>query len=345
MAENLAPIIYYYPENHESHRASQHPERPQRIEAIREALEASGYWQPYEKVSPTVIDKNTLFHIHTPDYLKRLQSACDRGQWFDQDTYLVPESWGVAHNSSGGAISVARKVWTRQANTGFALCRPPGHHATPKKAMGFCLLNNIALAAEDLLQNHGVNRIAILDFDLHHGNGTQEIFYARGDVFYISTHQWPLYPGTGRMDEQGVGEGFGTTANIPFPPGTGDEGFYACIQEIIFPLLMNYQPEIILISVGFDSHWMDPLGFLQLTASGYGKLILMIKQWAEENCFGRIAAILEGGYNLEAIAACSQTLVAALLGQPVLDLLGNPPHPDTTRWRSTLDQVKKLWRI
>jgi acetoin utilization deacetylase AcuC-like enzyme len=345
MFEHQSELIFYYPVGHENHQVAQHPERPERIETIRSALDASGLWHPYDKVPSSPLDQNVLYQIHSNRYLDRLKQACERGEWFDQDTYLLPASWNVALETAGGATSLVRQVWKREANVGFALCRPPGHHATSKNAMGFCLLNNIALVAEDLLRNYDVKRIAILDFDLHHGNGTQEIFYARGDVFYISTHQWPLYPGTGKLEEQGIGEGFGTTANIPFPPGTGDEGFLTCLEEFILPLLEHYQPEILLLSIGFDPHWMDPLGFLQITAAGYGKLITILKQWAENYCEGRIAAILEGGYNLEAIAACSQSVVSALLGQPYTDMLGKSPHRDTDRWQNVLKQLRNLWRI
>ncbi len=345
MTDSNTPMVYFYPDGHEAHHAPQHPERPERIEVIRRSLEAAGLWQAYEKVLPVLPDENVLFRIHSSQYLNRLKQACTDSKWFDQDTYLVPDSWDIALHAAGGAIAVARRVWSREANTGFALCRPPGHHATQRNAMGFCLLNNVALAAEDLLQNKGANRVAILDLDLHHGNGTQDIFYARGDVFYLSTHQWPLYPGTGRLEEQGVGDGFGTNANLPFPPGTGDEGFQTSLNEFILPLLDSYHPDILLVSAGFDSHWMDPLGFLQLTAGGYGKLMTSLKSWVDEHCYGRIAVILEGGYNLESIAACSQSVVSALCGEDFDDPLGRSPHRDTDRWKNTLEQAMKLWRL
>jgi acetoin utilization deacetylase AcuC-like enzyme len=338
-------LIYYYPEGHQAHFAPQHPEKPERVEHIRRSLIKAGFWDPYQKINSINLSTEDLFEIHDPTYLKKLQKACAAGQWYDQDTYLTPDSYQIALQTAGGAIAVSRSVWTGAAETGFALCRPPGHHATRAQAMGFCLINNIAVAAQDLLQTAGANRVAILDFDLHHGNGTQDIFWERGDVFYFSTHQWPLYPGTGRLEEQGAGAGFGKTANFPLPPGTGDDGFETIFTEIILPLLADYAPEMLLVSIGFDPHWMDPLGFLQLTATGYGLLIRQLKVWAADHCQGRIALILEGGYNLQAIEVCSQSVVAALLDQEFTDTLGNSPYPPTERWKSVALQSKKLWKL
>lgn len=338
-------LFLYYPDGHEIHRESQHPERPERIEAIRNELTVQGWWSTSTVVDPVELNGAVLHNVHDPEYLSDLKKTCMRGQWYDQDTYLVPESYELALQTAGGAASLAYKVWSTESSAGFALCRPPGHHATQDRAMGFCLVNNAAVAAEYLLQNTPAKKLAILDFDLHHGNGTQDILWRRGDILYLSTHQWPLYPGTGRLEETGAGQGEFATANLPLPPGTGDEGFFSCMDEFILPVLDRYAPEMLLISIGFDAHWKDPLGFLQLSGAGYGKLISQLKAWAQESCRGRIALILEGGYNLDAVTTCARTSVAALMGYPIVDDIGRSPHADTTRWRVVLDQARSIWQI
>lgn len=338
-------FFYYYPEGHKAHQVNQHPERPERIETIRQVMIDHSWWQTGEQVGSAEIEEGVLHRIHEPAYLSRLQRACQKGEWFDQDTYLLPASYNLALTTAGGAAQLALEVWNHPHSSGFALCRPPGHHATTDRAMGFCLINNVAVAAEYILHHTIAERVAILDFDLHHGNGTQDIFWERGDIFYLSTHQWPLYPGTGRLDEIGAGQGEFTTANLPMPPGTGDEGFSTSMQELILPLLNRFEPDMLLVSVGFDAHWKDPLGFLQLTAAGYGNIFTDLNSWASENCQGRIALILEGGYNLEAVSVCTSCTLAALLKQPVLDQIGPSPHPDTQRWRNILEQAKFSWQI
>jgi acetoin utilization deacetylase AcuC-like enzyme len=226
--------------------------------------------------------------------------------------------------------------------------------------MGFCLLNNIAIATQALLQppsgqeagegdyladRRKAHRLAIVDLDLHHGNGTQDIFWRRDDVLFISVHQSPLFPGTGWYDEIGAGPGEGYTVNIPMPPGTGDAGYEATMIEVILPLLSRYEPEMILVSYGFDPHWRDPLGYLMLSASTYGRLISQLADYVDLHCHGRIALFLEGGYDLEAASACSQAVMAALLGRDFNDPLGPSPRPEGKSWQSVVRQVKEIWHI
>lgn len=336
---------YFLPPNHAQHFADGNPERPERITAIVQGLESAGLWQPYPKLAALPIPQSVLHAIHTPAYLDDLQRACLTHPWYDADTYLTPASWQIALESAGGALAIAEAVWTRQTESGFALCRPPGHHATPHRAMGFCLLNNAALAAEYLIQQHGAQRIAILDLDLHHGNGTQDIFWARGDVLYISTHQSPLYPGTGSVDETGVGAGAGATMNFPLPPGSGDSAFAAVLEEAILPMLNQFKPQMLIISLGFDSHWRDPLGYLLVSAQGYYTTLTRLTEWAQQHANGRIALILEGGYDLQADSACAQAAVSALLAQPFTDPIGAARHPERGAWRSVLDQVKRKFSL
>lgn len=342
-------IAYFYPKGHQIHAEPGHPERPERVEVIRDALEKQKWWQPYPHLLPLDLDDEILHAIHSPAYLVNLDRVCRRGQHFDADTYTTPGSWELALDSAGGAATIAATVWQRLARRGFALIRPPGHHATPGRAMGFCLLNNIALAAEYLLQQEGAKRLAIVDLDLHHGNGTQEIFYWRKDVMYISVHQSPLYPGTGSLEETGAGDGVGTTANFPLLPFSGDRAYRTVMETLILPLLDRYAPEMIMVSYGFDPHWNDPLGNLRLSAEAYGELIGGLSSWADEYCQGRIALFLEGGYDLQAAKSCSLAVVAAMLGKPCPSntdgAFGPSPDAESSSWESIIRRAQQIWEL
>lgn len=342
-------LVYFYPEGHEAHFERGHPERPERVEAVREALIEQQWWDTYPKLKPFDLTNEILKSVHTPFFLEALQRICSRGLHFDTDTYTTSASWDLALKAAGGTISVADEVWERRADKGFALTRPPGHHATKGKAMGFCLLNNIAIAAQFLIQRRGAQRLAIIDLDLHHGNGTQDIFYTRNDVFYISTHQYPLYPGSGWIDEIGSGKGERFTANFPLPPFSGDNAFISIMERAIIPLIERYEPEMILVSYGFDPHWRDPLGSLILTAKGYGVLIQRLVEWSRERCSGRLALFLEGGYDLDAARKCSIAVVAALLGEPVPEFADDDPslfrYNETSAWESMLQNALALWNL
>ncbi len=338
-------LVYFYPQGHEGHREYTHPERPERVEAMVRGLKQIGWWDSFPHLEPVQVPEQVLESIHTPDYLSSLEAASSQGRSMDLDTYTTTETWDLALKAAGGAIAVARSVWDGQSRRGFALTRPPGHHATSSRAMGFCLLNNVALAAEDLIRSRDAGRVAIVDLDQHHGNGTQDIFWQRGDVFYFSTHQSPHYPGTGRVTETGAGEGERTTANFPLPPRSGDEAFETVMAEAILPLLDRFAPEMILVSYGFDSLWRDPLGQLLLSATGYENLIQALVGWADEHCQGRIALVLEGGYDLDAAAVCTQAVVAALLSRAWEDRLGPPQQAPTETWRSMLQEAKNVWNL
>jgi acetoin utilization deacetylase AcuC-like enzyme len=338
-------LVWFYPQGHEAHQESGHPERPERVEAIRTALKQAGWWDGYQKLAPVMVPDQVLQRIHSPAYLNLLEMTSRRGGHLDADTYVTPSSWNLAHQAAGGGLAVAAAVWNGEARRGFALTRPPGHHACHGQGMGFCLLNNIALAADALIQDHGARRLGIVDLDLHHGNGTQEIFWQRGDVFYFSTHQFPFYPGTGYLDEIGVGDGAGCNANFPLPPGSGDQALYTVLDDFILPLLARYQPEMILISYGFDPHWSDPLGHLLLSAHGISEGVRRIVNLADTYCQGKLAVFLEGGYNLEAAAACTLGVTAALLGEPFSDPLGKAPYAETQTWQHMVKEARSLWRV
>ncbi|GAB4521489.1 MAG: histone deacetylase [Anaerolineales bacterium] len=289
----MEDLVYFYPDGHAAHAVQGHPERPERVETIRQGLEAAGLWRA--PLPALTVPDEVLYAVHTAAYLKNLQSACAAGMWYDADTYLLPASWELALRTAGGACRVADAVWRREADKGFALCRPPGHHAGRQCAMGFCLLNNIALATEFLCQQHHASRLAIVDLDVHHGNGTQQIFWERGDVLYISLHQWPFYPGSGRAWERGGGDGLGATLNCPLPAGTGDEGALACLEKLILPALQRFAPQMVLVSAGFDAHWRDPLADFRFSAQGYYRLMQLLTGFCNQECKGRLAVMLEGG--------------------------------------------------
>ena len=341
----MYPVAFFYPQGHEAHYRWGHPERPDRVEVIRHTLTAAGLWARGLQVEPEQISDGVIRAVHSQVLLEAVRSHSEREQDFDLDTYLTKETWRLALNAAGGAAALARAVWRREANVGFALTRPPGHHATRDQAMGFCLLNNIAIAAETLIQTENAKRLVIVDMDVHHGNGTQDIFWKRGDVFFISTHQSPLYPGTGQLNERGTDDGEGTTFNLPLPPFSGDQAFHVAYGEVIPALLDHFRPEMILVSFGFDSHWKDPLANLQVSARGYGEAIKSLKDWASKNCEGRIAVFLEGGYDLEAAAACGLAVTQALTGMEITDAIGPAPHPESESWLPVLNKAKEIWSI
>ncbi len=368
----MQELVYFYPEGHQAHFEPGHPERPDRVTAVVNGLHQLDLWQPFLKIPPMAVDETLLSSVHDPAYLAHLKRACFSGLDLDADTFTTPETWRLALQAVGGGLAVAQEVWLGRSRCGFALTRPPGHHATRSYGMGFCLLNNIAFAAEYLLHDTqpGLQRgplpglsqdiatgnwtgllsdpthpekLAIIDLDLHHGNGTQSIFYSNPQVMFISTHQSPLFPYTGMLEETGDGPGVGFNMNIPLPPGTGDEGYLAVMDELILPQLSRFQPQMLLVSLGFDPHWMDPFGHIQLSAQGFYLLLQRLNTWAKENCEGKIALFLEGGYDLDAAAACAQAVVCALLGRDWADPLGPSPRKGGFSWRSVLQNAKQIW--
>jgi len=345
MPPMIQDLVYYYPDGHQAHFEYGHPERPERVEVLRKALDLKGWWAPYPTISALSLSPEFLQTVHTRRYLELLEEACKHGAHLDMDTYTTPASWQLALNAAGGAVAVASAVWRGEARRGFALTRPPGHHATAGQGMGFCLINNIAVAAEYLIREAGARRLAIVDLDLHHGNGTQAIFWQRGDVFYISTHQSPHYPGTGTVDEVGAGPGQGATANFPLPPGSGDLAFNEIMDGCILPLLAKHQPEMVLVSFGFDTHWRDPLGSLLLSASCYGGLIQRLASFCDEHAAGRIALFLEGGYDMDAAVACGQAAVAGLLGLPFEDPLGPALISENRYWTVMVRRAQEIWNL
>lgn len=285
-----------------------HPECPERLRAIDRALS--------EIAAPQVIPSRAatsaeLLAVHTAAYVDRLESVRGRAVDLDPDTRTSPGSVDAALLAAGTTVDLAVAVAAGQAPPGIALVRPPGHHALPDAAMGFCLINNVAVAARALLDRGLAERVAIYDWDVHHGNGTQAMFYEDPRVLYLSTHQWPFYPGTGSRAETGRGPGEGTTVNVPLPAGSGDPVLLAATQEVLAPIVRHFHPDLILISAGFDPYIDDPLGGFAVTAPGFRELAARWRDLAEELCGGRIAAVLEGGYDLHGLGACVRGLVDA----------------------------------
>jgi acetoin utilization deacetylase AcuC-like enzyme len=245
--------------------------------------------------------------------------------WLDPDTYVGPRSFAAAVRAAGAVLTALDSVMQGESENAFALVRPPGHHAVAARAMGFCLFNNVAIAARYASSRYQLRRVLIVDFDLHHGNGTQDAFYEESSVLYFSTHQYPYYPGTGHYQETGRGAGEGFTVNVPLPAGVGDEGYDRVFNEVLVPVARRYRPQLILASAGFDAHWADPLGMMLLSVSGYAAMTRTLLMLADELCAGRLVFTLEGGYNLNALAAGVGATFAGLLGDAqAADPLGPP---------------------
>ncbi len=298
-----------------------HPERSERLIAIVGHLRTSGVWDQLAVWEPSRAAESTLELVHAPQLIASLRELSSRGGYVDQDTAVSRTSWEPALRSVGAVVEAVQQVQTSALDCAFCLCRPPGHHATPTAAMGFCLFNNVAIAAAWLLRN-GVDRLAILDYDVHHGNGTQDAFATEPRVLYVSAHQYPLYPGSGHWRERGVG----TTVNISLPPGSGDFVFAEVQPQLIEPIVRRFQPQFMLVSLGFDAFWNDPLASLRLSVTGYASLIRGARDLAGELCGGRIVVALEGGYDLQALAHGADAVCRLLLGtDPLEDPLGPPP--------------------
>lgn len=307
------------------HTLADHPEHAGRLGAIAERLAADGLRDRLLPVTPYPATDEDLLAAHDAEHLDRLAQVAKAGSatMFGPDTYVLPVSYSIARLAAGAVLRVVDAVLAGRAANGMAAIRPPGHHATRDTAMGFCLLNNVAIAARYAQRQHGVGRILIVDYDVHHGNGTQDIFYDDPSVYYVSTHQSPLYPGTGDVREIGEGDGEGFTLNIPLAPGTGDAGYMQVFGEIIIPAAERFEPQLILVSAGFDAHWADPLANLRLTLSGYDRLARMLRQLAERVCGGRIVFVLEGGYNLTALSYGWANVARVLCGDSdAVDPLG-----------------------
>ncbi len=321
---------YVYHPLYLEHRLPGHPERPERLQRIMDTLETEGVLSRLYPLEPTPALPAEIESVHTPDYRRLVeQVAANGGGHLDLDTYVNDRSYEIALLAAGGVNTAVRAVLRHQVDNAFCLVRPPGHHATPDRGMGFCLFNNVAIAARLAQKEFGLERVLIVDVDVHHGNGTQDTFIRDPSVLYFSTHQYPHYPGTGHWRETGLGAGSGTTVNVPLPAGVGDQGFAHVFRYVLQPVAHRFQPELILVSVGFDAHWGDQLAFLQLSLTGYAHLARHLFALAQELCDGRLIFVLEGGYNLDVLAYGVLNVFYVLLQETIInDPLGPAPNPE-----------------
>jgi acetoin utilization deacetylase AcuC-like enzyme len=293
-----------------------HPERAERTAAIERRLQASELWKELDVRQAPELARERLSLVHAPAYVNAVEAAIESGARVldDGDTHVSADSWRAARAAAGGAIDAVDRVMSGEWGNAFVCARPPGHHAERSTAMGFCLFNNVALAAQHLRQEHHLERVAIVDWDVHHGNGTQHIFERDPTVFYASLHQWPLYPGTGLAHERGIAEGEGTTLNCPQPAHAGDSEWLRAFEHTLLPAIARFKPDFLLISAGFDAHRDDPLAQTQLTDDAYKQMTAALLELARTHCKSRLVSLLEGGYDLNALARCVELHLTELQG-------------------------------
>lgn len=337
-------VGFVWNENHVLHGVEGHPESPERLEAVIALLRASGLLDRLTQIAARDAADEELSWVHRPEFLETLRTACGAGGgWFDPDTYVLPASCEAAWRADGGCLEAAEAVLSGRVRAAFAALRPPGHHARPAQAMGFCLLNHIAVAAQYARKRHGLERVAVVDIDVHHGNGTQDAFYDDAGVLYVSLHQHPFYPGTGRMHETGDGAGAGTNVNVPMPAGCGDREYALTFEQVVEPVVRRYRPQALLVSCGFDAHFADPLAGMALSIDGYGAMAERLVALADELCDGKVLFVLEGGYDLDAVAWGVRRVLEVLLALPPtpdpLGPLGPGPSPHV---ETVLREVREL---
>jgi acetoin utilization deacetylase AcuC-like enzyme len=316
------------------HRApSGHPERPARVEAVRDAMLAAHVASLGTQIQIRIATDEELARVHAGTYLTELERVVPgKSGWLDPDTYFSPETWTAARAAAGSACELATRVLKGELSQGIAVVRPPGHHATRDTAMGFCLLNNVAAAAA-AARAAGAARVAIVDWDVHHGNGTQDIFWTDPSVLYMSVHQFPYYPGTGAASEVGGGNALGATMNVGLPAGSRDADYAAVFDHVFAPKLVAFKPDLILISAGFDAYEHDPLAGMRVTHAGFAQMAARLRQLAEQLAGGRIVAVLEGGYDLDGLGGGMTATLNALVAPapPVITPVALPAEGTLAR--------------
>ena len=305
-----------------------HPERPERIRALEAAM-ADNDWFGWDVVEAPEASREALLAVHPERHVDFIENLCAAGGGhIDLDTACVAETWPAALRAAGGAVALADALLSGRAPTGFSAGRPPGHHAEADRAMGFCFFANAAVAAEFALREHGAERVLILDWDVHHGNGTNAIFHGSRDVLFASIHQSPLYPGTGPASDVGSGEGTGFTVNLPVPGGSGDHAYRSLVEHVVVPLARAYEPRLILVSAGFDAHFLDPLASCRVSEAGFAAMTASLRRVGAE-LDAPIGLVLEGGYDTTALAGSVCELVPVLAAAEVPDgeAVALAPHP------------------
>jgi len=296
-----------------------HPERPDRITALLDGVEDAD--APHvHRVEPRSATDEELERVHDGSHVARVAASAEHHRFaFDADTPVCPASHDIARLAAGGLLGLVDHIMDGSADNGFAMVRPPGHHAEADRAMGFCLFNNVAVAARHLQHRHGLNRVMIVDWDVHHGNGTQHIFEDDPGVLFLSLHQYPFYPGTGGLHEVGRGPGEGFTVNLPLPGGCGDDEYMAAFERVVVPICHQFEPELVLISAGFDAHVRDPLAGMRVSDEGFAAMARSLLRAVAEVADNRCAAVLEGGYDLEALAGSALGVLAAMSGEDLAE--------------------------
>ncbi len=291
-----------------------HPERSSRLQATLRKLQKTRLIDKLKLIEPRAADISDIAALHPRDYISSIEEASKKGGGnLDPDTVVSKDSYKAALFSAGAVTNAIDLVFKEEVLNAFCMVRPPGHHARPSQAMGFCLFNNVAIGARYAQDKYNIRRVLIIDWDVHHGNGTEEMFYEDGDVFYISLHQYPHYPGTGSDKDMGEGKGKGFNLNIPMQAGKGDPDYIKVFNETITPAIKDFKPELILISAGFDGHKDDPLSSINLTEAGYSQMTTILKEAAAKYCKNRLISVLEGGYNLFSLANSVHSHLEALI--------------------------------
>ncbi len=323
-----------------------HPESPERLQAIEREIESTSFRYPLIDIPPRPALTKELQRVHSLSYIHQISSTAGKNVRLDPDTSTSPKSYDAALLAAGGVMEAVDKVLEGKVEQAFALVRPPGHHAEDDRAMGFCLFNNIAIAAKHAIEDKKLKRILIVDWDLHHGNGTQHSFYSDSRVLYFSTHQYPYYPGTGSLQEIGEGKGEGYTINVPLSTGNGDEEYANIFRHILIPVGKAFRPELILVSAGFDIHKGDPLGGMNVSDIGFARLAYLIMKLAEETCKGRVVFTLEGGYNVEGEAKAVVEILRTLQGDMPFDPTERERMEDKAlkRIQPTIERVKSIYK-
>lgn len=318
-----------------------HPECPDRLVAVAQTLRKL---EGLQWIVPQVAERRHIARVHTAHHIDAIVALRGKSGMLDGDTIVSPGSAHAAYVAAGAAVRAVDEVMTGHTTRAFAAVRPPGHHAESHMPMGFCFFNNVAIAAEHALAEHGCNRVLIVDWDVHHGNGTQASFYDRADVLFFSLHQYPFYPGTGGLSEMGSADGAGYTVNVPFPGGQGDGDYATAFVDLLWPIADRFNPDLVLVSAGFDAHRADPLGGMVASEEGYAIMTGAVRDIADKYADGRLILFLEGGYDLASLAASVRTCVQVIGGASLPPV----PHPGDRGGkvlREVMAQHRTQWRL
>jgi acetoin utilization deacetylase AcuC-like enzyme len=320
-------VGYISDEIYQQHDTRDHVEGKDRLTAIDTILEKTKVKQELTRLSPRPATIEEIAAVHDRDYINNLKCEIESGGgWLDPDTYVSRGSWEAALYAAGGLMNAVDAVMNNKVASAFALVRPPGHHAVHMHQMGFCLFNNVAVAAKFALKNFDIKRVLIIDFDVHHGNGTQDAFYSDSQVLYFSTHEYPWYPYTGSAEETGNSTGEGCNVNVPLEADLGDKEYLQVFNEVLTPVATRYRPELVLVSAGYDAHWQDTISNMNVTTMGYARMAKIIKAISDQICPDRLVFTLEGGYNRMALAYSVTATIELMLGRTeIFDPLGAPP--------------------